>query len=117
MLCSDLEKTIIDCLFKPDYAGGIVEIARAIYVSREKIKYDNLLEYAIKFNSQAVIKRLGFLLELLEIETDIIEKLQKLRTKSVVLLDTELPKSGKIQTKWSIQQNIEKETIKKALYT
>ena len=117
VLCSDLEKTIIDCLFKPDYTGGIVEIARAIYVSRKKIKYDNLLEYAIKFNSQAVIKRLGFLLELLEIETDIIEKLQKLRTKSVVLLDTELPQSGKIQTKWSIQQNIEKETIKKALYT
>lgn len=29
--CSDLEKTFIDCLFKPDYAGGIVEIAKAIY--------------------------------------------------------------------------------------
>ncbi|MEA3447122.1 MAG: transcriptional regulator [Bacteroidota bacterium] len=117
VLCSDLEKTIIDCLFKPDYSGGIVEIAQAIYVSREKIKYDNLLGYAIKFNSQAVIKRLGFLLELLEIKTDIIEKLQKLKTKSVVLLDTELPKSGKIQTKWSIQQNLEKETISKAIYT
>jgi predicted transcriptional regulator of viral defense system len=56
-------------------------------------------------------------LDLVEIKTDIIEKLQKLRTKSVVLLDTELPKSGKIQTKWSIQQNIEKETISKAIYT
>ena len=117
VLCSDLEKTIIDCLFKPDYSGGIVEIARAIYVSREKIKYDILQEYAIRFNSQAVIKRLGFLLDLLEIDTDIIDKLQKIKTKSVVLLDTELPKSGKIKTKWSIQQNIETETIKTAIYT
>jgi len=33
VLCSDLEKTIIDCLFKPEYAGGIVEVAKAIYVS------------------------------------------------------------------------------------
>lgn len=117
VLCSNLEKTIIDCLFKPDYSGGIVEVARAIYVSREKIKYETLLEYAIKFNSQAVIKRLGLLLELLEIDTNIIDKLQELKTNSVVLLDTELPKSGKIKTKWSIQQNIETETIKKAIYT
>lgn len=117
VVCSDLEKTIIDCLFKPDYAGGIVEIARAIYVSREKIKFNILLEYAIKFNSQAVVKRLGFILELLKIETNIIEDLQKLKTNSVVLLDTELPKTGKIKTKWSIQQNIEIETIKTAIYT
>jgi len=117
VVCSDLEKTIVDCLFKPDYASGIVEIARAIYVSREKIKFNVLLEYAIKFNSQAVIKRLGFILEILKIKTNIIEDLQKLKTNSVVLLDTELPKSGKIKTKWSIQQNIEIETIKTAIYT
>jgi len=117
VICSDLEKTFIDCLFKPDYAGGIVEIARAIYTTRNKIKYNVLLDYAIKFNSQAVIKRLGFILEILQIETNIIEDLQKLKTNSVVLLDTELPKSGKIKTRWSIQQNIEIETIKTAIYT
>ena len=117
VICSDLEKTIVDCLFKPDYAGGIVEIARAIYISREKIKYDILLDYVTKFNSQAVVKRLGFLLELLEIENAVIDDLQKKRTNSVVSLDTELPKLGKIVTKWSIQQNIEIETIKTAIYT
>lgn len=115
--CSDLEKTIIDCLFKPVYSGGVVEIAKAIYISREKIKFDTLLDYVINFNSQAVIKRLGFLLQELEIETKIIDNLQKMRTNSVVFLDTELPKSGKIVTKWSIQQNIETETIKSAIYT
>jgi predicted transcriptional regulator of viral defense system len=117
VICSDLEKTIIDCLFKPDYAGGIVEIARAVYVSREKIRFDVLFEYVIRFNSQAVIKRLGFLLDVLEIDTTITKELQKLKTNSVVLLDTELPKTGKIKTKWSIQQNIETETIKTAIYT
>ena len=117
VICSDLEKTIVDCLFKPDYAGGIVEIARAIYISREKIKYDILLDYVTKFSSQAVVKRLGFLLELLEIENAVIDDLQKKRTNSVVSLDTELPKLGKIVTKWSIQQNIEIETIKTAIYT
>ena len=115
--CSDLEKTIIDCLFKPDYAGGIVEVARAIYMSKDKIKFDTLLDYTKKFKSQAVIKRLGFLLELLQIKTEIIEELQKAKTASYVLLDTELPKSGKMISRWSIQQNLETETIKSAIYT
>lgn len=117
VLCSDLEKTFIDCLFKPDYAGGIVEIARAIYVSKDKINYDTLLEYAKRFDSQAVMKRLGFLLELLEIKTGIIDELQKLKTVSYITLDTELPKKGKYNTRWSVLQNLETETIKTAIYT
>jgi predicted transcriptional regulator of viral defense system len=117
VLCSDLEKTIVDCLFKPDYGAGIVEIARAIYITRQKIDFEKLLDYTRKFESQAVIKRLGFILELLEIENDIISQLQKDRTESFVLLDTELPKSGKMISRWSIQQNLETETIKSAIYT
>ena len=117
VICSDLEKTFIDCLFKPDYSGGIVEIARALFVSKDKIKFDKLLEYSEKFKSQAVVKRLGFLLETLEIETGIIKKLQKVKTKSYVLLDTELPKTGKMISRWSIQQNLETETIKSAIRT
>ncbi|MCF8236198.1 MAG: hypothetical protein K9G67_14625 [Bacteroidales bacterium] len=115
--CSDLEKTIIDCLFKPDYSGGIVEVSKALYFSREKIKFEKLLNYALKFKSQAVIKRLGFLLETLEITTNIIQRLQEEKTNSYVLLDTELPKKGRMVKRWSIQQNIETETIKSAINT
>jgi predicted transcriptional regulator of viral defense system len=117
VLCSDLEKTFIDCLFKPEYAGGIVEIARALYISRDKIKYDILLDYAKRFDSQAVIKRLGFLLELLDINTPITQDLQKLKTASYVVLDTELPQVGKRISRWSLQLNLETETIKSAIYT
>jgi predicted transcriptional regulator of viral defense system len=117
VLCSDLEKTIIDCLFKPVYAGGIVEIARAVYLSKNMIDFGKLLDYSRKFKSQAVIKRLGFLLEILEINTNIISELQHLKTASYVLLDTELPKSGKMISRWSIQQNLDTETIKSAIYT
>jgi len=112
VLCSDLEKTFIDCLFKPDYAGGIVEVAKAISSSKEKIKYGTLFDYTMRFNSQAVLKRLGFLLETLEIKDSIVEELKKLKTESYVVLDTELPKIGKRIKRWSIQQNLETETIK-----
>jgi predicted transcriptional regulator of viral defense system len=117
VICSDLEKTIIDCLFKPNYAGGIVEISRAIYISKDQIKFDKLLEYSQQFKSQAVIKRLGFLLELFEIKNNIIDDLQRVKTASYVLLDTELPKKGRMISRWSIQQNLETETITSAIYT
>ncbi len=117
VMCSDLEKTFIDCLFKPDYAGGIVEVARAIHTSKDKIKYATLLDYAKKFGSQAVIKRLGFILETLAINTPVVGELQQMKTASYVVLDTELPKTGKRNSRWSIQQNLDTETIKSAIYS
>ncbi|HZY79085.1 MAG TPA: transcriptional regulator [Cyclobacteriaceae bacterium] len=115
--CSDLEKTFIDCLFKPDYAGGIVEISRALLQSKDELKFDVLLSYAIRFESQAVVKRLGFLLELLDIRTHIIPDLQKIKTASFVSLDTKLPSTGKFVTRWSIQQNVDSDTIYSAIVT
>lgn len=115
--CSDLEKTFIDCLFKPQYAGGITEIAKAIHKSKDKIDYPKLLDYAKRFNSQAVIKRLGFLLELLEIENLVIDKLQKLRTNSFVLLEPSYPKEGKTIFRWAIQQNLDNNSILSPIFT
>src|SRR6185437_7506553 len=85
--CSDLEKTFIDALFKPEYAGGITEITKAIYKSKDKIDFHKLLDYTEKFDSQAVAKRLGYLLELLDIKDPIVERLQQQNVKSYFLLD------------------------------
>lgn len=115
--CSDLEKTIVDCLFKPDYAGGIVEVAKALYTAKQQLQFDKLLTYVQRFQSKAVGKRLGFLLELLGIDAPIISSLQKAKTASYVLLDTELPRSGPLISRWSIQQNLDTDTIKSAMYT
>ena len=109
--CSDLEKTMIDCLYMPAYAGGIIEVAKALWTAREKLDYGKLLSYAKQFDSQVVIKRLGYLLDNLGIETDIIYQLRGLRSAAVSPLDTEVPNEGKISTKWSIRQNVDIETI------
>lgn len=117
VLCSDLEKTIIDCLYKPDYAGGIVEISKAVYKVKNKIDFEKLLSYAEKFNSQSVKKRLGFLLELFDIKTQIINKLQLTKMSSYALLDPSLPKIGKRISKWNLQINCDLETLKNSIYT
>ena len=113
--CSDLEKTMIDCLYMPAYAGGIIEVAKALWTAREKLDYGKLLSYAKQFDSQVVIKRLGYLLDKLGIETDIIDQLRGLRSAAVSPLDTEVPNEGKISTKWSIRQNVDLETIINAI--
>ena len=113
--CSDLEKTMIDCLYMPAYAGGIIEVAKALWTAREKLDYGKLLSYARQFDSQVVIKRLGYLLDKLGIKTDIIDQLRGLRSAAVSPLDTEVPNEGKISTKWSIRQNVDIETIINAI--
>jgi predicted transcriptional regulator of viral defense system len=117
VLCSDPEKTFVDCLFNPRYAGGIIETGKALYKARQSINYETLLVYCIQFGSQAVIKRLGFLLELLKIENPIIDQLQKMRTNTYIRLDSEMPKEGKMLSRWRIQQNIDTETIQSAINT
>lgn len=115
--CSDLEKTFIDCLYKPNYAGGISEIAKALYKSKETIDYERLLDYCKKFKAQSVIKRLGFLLEILDMNNPITEALQQLRTTSVILLEPSYERKGKLISNWSIQQNLETTDITSSIFT
>jgi len=115
--CSDMEKTIIDCLFKPEYAGGITEIAKAIYKIKDKIDYSKIIQYVKRFDSQTVIKRFGFLLELMEIKHSAIDELQKMRTNSVVLLEPSYPKESKTISRWAIQQNIDTDSIISPIYS
>jgi predicted transcriptional regulator of viral defense system len=115
--CSDLEKTFVDCLFKPGYAGGIVEIGKALFMAKEKIDYEKLFDYCVKFGSQAVIKRLGFLLETYDLGKPIVEKLQSIKTDTYIPLDTEITETGKSISRWRIRQNIDTETLQQALLT
>ena len=112
---SDLEKTIIDCLFMPHYAGGVIEIAKALYIAKDQINYERLLQYTRQMNSKAVIKRLGYLLELMEIDNPIIAQLQALKTAALTPLDTEVPAIGKSTSRWNIIQNVDTQTIKNAI--
>ena len=115
--CSDLEKTFIDSLYKPDYGGGISEIAKALFKSREKIDYPKLLKYCKTFKAQSVIKRLGFLLELLEIKSPIIKSLERLKSKSYILLEPSYEKKGKLISRWSLQQNLTDSDITSSIFS
>jgi len=115
--CSDLEKTFVDSLYKPDYSGGIVEIAKALYKSKDKIDYQRLYQYCERFKAQSVIKRLGFLMDLLEIQNPISETLQQIKSDSFILLEPSYEKKGKWIRKWNILQNMETTDITSPIFT
>lgn len=115
--CSDLEKTFVDCLYKPDYGGGIVEITKALYKAKAQLDYGKLVDYCRQFGAQSVIKRLGFLLELLDAENPFLPQLQNLATKSIIPLEPSYEKKGPINTKWSLRQNIEMDELTSPIFS
>ena len=105
---SNKEKTIIDCLFIPKYIGSLIEIIKAF---KEKIDYERLYKYSIKMEDIATIKRLGYILDILNIKTPIIKKLLKKAKGGYCLLDTGGPKQGNKNKKWRIIENISKKDL------
>lgn len=110
---STLEKTILDCLERPDLCGGITEIARGIGMKRNEIDWDKLTESAKRFNTLSAVKRLGFLLENLKIGKMYLEFFEKkiMNSKDYVLLDPAQKKQGKYISRWRIQVNIAVEEL------
>jgi predicted transcriptional regulator of viral defense system len=115
--CSDIEKTIIDCLNLPGYANGISEILKAIYAGRNKIDPDKMLTYLEKYNSIPVYKRLGFILTHLNIMPELVKSIRHCTGKSYTLLDSSLPKKGKYNTEWKIIDNAGIQSILNSLST
>jgi predicted transcriptional regulator of viral defense system len=64
----DAEKCILDCIEHPEAAGDIPEISAMISQGKAFISWPKLVDYAIRFNSQSLIQRLGFLLDFLKVE-------------------------------------------------
>jgi predicted transcriptional regulator of viral defense system len=114
---SNLERTIIDCLNNPELCGGISEIAKGLWVKRNDIDYSKLLRYVEEFSSKAVAKRLGFLLELYELEERTVEELRKYVVPSFVLLDPSLPPKGKYQSAWRLRINLNPDELKEIVKT
>jgi predicted transcriptional regulator of viral defense system len=95
------EKTIIDCLDKPQYCGGIVEVAKALRYGGELNK-KKILDYAQKLNNSGVIRRLGYLCDLFGIDIGIPE----IKTRNYLLLDPTMPHEGTKNAKWRLIINL-----------
>jgi len=115
---SDPERTIIDGLRSPDYCGGIVEVAKGFRMWREALDPERLVAYALRLGRGAVIRRLGFLMELWNVSCPKgLDELQSRLTATYVRLDPGLPAAGRFLRRWRVQLNVSPEEIRAAVQT
>ena len=73
---SSKEKTIVDSLLHPEYCGGMPESAKAMQNAQDGIDWSTVLEMSRRTGVSVVLRRLGYLLSLLEIEDGIADSLK-----------------------------------------
>lgn len=103
---TDKEKTLLDCLDKPQYCGGVVEVAKALKYGSELDK-KKLVEYAKKLNNSGVIRRLGYLCDLFAIDI----ALPEIKTRNYLLLDPTMSHKGQKNAKWRLIMNLDEKLM------
>jgi len=104
---SDIVRTVIDGLHLPAYSGGVSEVAKGLWMRRDVAKPERLIEYALRLGNGAVIRRLGYLLELYGLAAP--EQLQRLRdslSATYAVLDPILPPDGRYISGWRLRVNV-----------
>ena len=102
---AEKEKVIIDCLDLPRNCGGIIEVIKAIDSAKEELNFKKLENYAKRMKNSAILNRLGYILDLLDIKT----KLKP--SKHYVFLDPLIKKKITYNAKWRIIENIPKKDL------
>jgi predicted transcriptional regulator of viral defense system len=105
---TDRAKTVLDCLDHPEYCGGVVEAAKGLHegLSQEHFSPQKLTEYAGRIKNRAILKRMGYLAELLELPVvDEIERWQALLSTGYSLLDPLAGDQGPYDSRWRLRLN------------
>jgi predicted transcriptional regulator of viral defense system len=110
---SDVEKTLIDCIDRPELCGGIPEVARILSNAFESgcVNFQKLVSYAKKLGSHVVAQRLGFIIEYnaerknIQVSPQIVNELMELVGSKIYPLDVKSSKKGEISKKWKINNN------------
>jgi len=112
VMISDIERTIIDGLRHPAFAGGITEVAKGLWMKREALNVERLIDYAQRLGVGAVVRRLGYLLEHYGLaDASSLEPLRRLLTATYQRLDPLLPAEGTFVSRWRLQLNVKPEEL------
>ena len=115
---SDLERTVIDGLKQPEHCGGFTEVAKGFWMRRDAIAVGTLVDYALRLDVGAVVRRLGFLLETFEVPViDEIERLRAVLTSTYARLDPLMPDEGLYQARWRLRVNVEPDELRSLVRT
>ncbi len=104
------EKTVLDSLDRPTYAGGIPEVAAMLAHGKGQLNWKRLAEYALRFKSHALVQRLGYLCDVLAlpVEADVRQTLLAQIGKATSYLGQieQWKTGGAYNATWQIVDNI-----------
>jgi len=109
---SDPEKTVIDSFDLPQYAGGVVEAAKAL---SHDLNWKKIIEYADRQGNRTVHKRLGYLIELLEVDVSkvVLKQLRSGISPGYSWLDPTAPHEIlKHNSSWNLKINLPSEALR-----
>jgi predicted transcriptional regulator of viral defense system len=106
---TDREKTLIDAAARLDLCGGIIPLAQVLQMYADEIDWLKLDQYLVCWGGGAAAKRLGFLVEALEIPVPdgLLLHWQRLVSKGISLLEPGFTRSGPVATRWQLQINVD----------
>lgn len=112
---TDREKTLIDCLDRPDLAGGIPVVSQAL-LEHDSLDWSRLDHYLDRFPSGAVLKRLGFLVETMQVPipggSRRLERWRAQLTTGISKLDpSDSREPWRIETRWGIGVNTDETAL------
>jgi predicted transcriptional regulator of viral defense system len=117
VMISDMERTIIDGLRHPEYVGGITEVAKGLWMKRDVLKVERLVEYAQRLGVGAVVRRLGYLLEHYSLaDAAMLDSLRATLSATYQRLDPLLPAEGVFISRWRLQLNVSPEELNAARF-
>ena len=102
---TDLERTLLDGLSRPQYCGDFAEVLHAFQLAIPRLNVERIARYAIRLGT-ATAKRLGWVLEAHDIDSFDVQRLASLPIKGYRQLDPTGPRTGPCNRRWMVQENL-----------
>lgn len=110
---SSQSRTIVDCLDRPPYAGGVKDVALGLALLGGDFVAEHAVDAALRFGKISVIKRLGVLVEsVVPDQGAVVARLLSYVNDTPHVLDPGLPREGRLNSRWGIWMNIPEDELR-----
>lgn len=104
---AEREKAIADSLDHPELAGGVLEVARGLWFSRQELDLEKQVAYTLRLRNQVAARRLGFWLELLALGDDwVLSRLEGGKGHGYARLEPSGTDDGPRNARWRLIVNV-----------
>jgi len=103
---TDAERTALDLVARPEVFGGLPAALGILEEILPRLNLPKLVGYGVDYQVGAVIKRLGWCLEQLGVEQNLLSPLQQVPVRNKTLLDPRTPASAILNERWQVVENL-----------